>query len=235
VNKTIQIAGIERPITLTRRKGSRSIRISIKSDGSIRVNVPYGVPEFVARKFVSNKAEWIKQHSRQEVQIGHGMRIGKNHQLQIVQGNNSRSRTVVSDTEILIVLRSGSDIQSEESQKTIKSACEKALKQQAERLLPQRVQYLSDKFGIPYNSCKIQKLKSRWGACDRLNNLSFNSYLMQLDWILIDYVICHELAHTIHHHHQESFWHFVEKLYPKYRTARKILKTKRTEVTVGDF
>ncbi len=81
----------------------------------------------------------------------------------------------------------------------------------------------------------VKKLKSRWGACDNRNNLSFNTYLIQLEWELIDYVICHELAHTLHHHHQASFWELVEQLYPTYKNARKILKTKQTDIIPTNF
>jgi predicted metal-dependent hydrolase len=235
MQKTVQIDGLDAPVLLTRRKGSRSIRISVKSDGAVRVNVPFGVPEFVAKRFVQQKITWIQAHQKPTEQLNTRSRIGKHHTLYVRHGATTRNQTKVTQSEVIVTLKNGLDEQSDEAQKVIKKACEKALTAEAEQLLPLRVAEIAAKFGIAYAGCSIQKLKSRWGACDNRNNLSFNCYLMQLDWVLIDYVICHELAHTIHHHHQPTFWEFVEKLYPKYKTARKVLKTKRTDVVATYF
>jgi predicted metal-dependent hydrolase len=41
---------------------------------------------------------------------------------------------------------------------------------------------------------------------------------------IVDYVIIHELAHTVHHNHSKRFWGLVEKILPDYRDRRKHLK-----------
>ena len=233
MQKHISVDGLEHPIVLSRRKGTRSVRLSIKSDGTIRVTVPYGVPELLAKRYVSQKKDWIEKHCKPAVIISSDMHVGKNHRLIITQSGATRPSTRVSSTEIRVSLPRGMSVSGSEAQKAIRRACEKALAQEAERLLPQRLETLSKQHGITYASCTTKKLKSRWGACDNHNNLSFNIYLMQLDWSLIDYVICHELAHTIHHHHQESFWQLVEKLCPNYKILRNTLKTKPTDIQIA--
>lgn len=228
--KTIEIDGIDVPVVLSRRKGTRSLRIAIKSDGSVRLSVPYGVPELFAKRFLIQKQAWIRDHLKIQPVILDGAHIGKNHQLTVKRTTAARSHTKVTGTEIFVTLPLDVEVHHTDAQKTIRKACEKALLLEAEALLPQRLETLSKQFNVPYTSCSVKKLKSRWGACDSLNNISFNTYLVQLDWILIDYVICHELAHTVHHHHQESFWQLVGAMYPKYKTARKLLKTKPTDI-----
>lgn len=230
MQKTITIDGIETPIILARRKGAKSIRLSIKSDGTIRVAVPYGVPEFMAKKFVKDRAEWIAQHHNPQANLSAGMRIGKHHKI-VLQGTDStRASTKITSDEIIIHIPRPVNVASPETQKTIRVACEKALLSEAKQLLPQRVDVVSKKFGIPYKSISVKKMKSRWGMCDNLNNLTLNTYLIQLDWHLIDYVICHELAHTRHHHHQDTFWELVEQIYPDYKNARKALKSTATDI-----
>jgi hypothetical protein len=40
----------------------------------------------------------------------------------------------------------------------------------------------------------------------------------------IDYVVIHELAHTIHHNHPPQFWGLVGSILPDYAEKRKWLK-----------
>lgn len=235
MQKHVTIDGLDVPILFAKRKGTRSIRLSMKGDGTIRVSVPYGVPELLAKRFVLQKREWILEHLKPTIVLHDGQHIGKNHMLTIQTGSSTRAHTKVTDTAIRVTLPLGQTKESTESQKTIRKACEKALLAEAERLIPQRVEAISKQCGITYTTVTVKKLKSRWGACDNRNNLSFNTYLIQLEWELIDYVICHELAHTLHHHHQVSFWELVEKLYPTYKNARKLLKTKQTDIIPTNF
>ena len=229
MQKNIDIDGLDRPVLLARRKGSRNIRISIKNDGEVRLNVPYGVPEVTARKFLASKIDWIKKHQPQkQPPILDSAHIGKGHRLEVLFTDADRHTTKIATTTIRVTLPATVDATSQEAQTIIKKACDKALLAEASNLLPQRLSYLSEKHGIRYNACSVKKLKSRWGACDQKKNISLNIYLVQLEWDLIDYVICHELAHTIHHNHQSEFWELVEKIYPDHLQARKRLKTMST-------
>ncbi len=225
MQKIINLDGVNAPIIISRRKGTRSLRISLRSDGRIRVSVPYGVPEFAAKQFVKQKSDWINQHLKPEISMRNGDRVGKNHVLRIIRQDIERLRTRVTPNEILVYIPTETDSSDVEVQAKIIKAAEKALKKQAETLLPQRVEALARKHGIEYKDVTVKKLKSRWGACSSRKELSFNIFLMQLSWDLIDYVILHELAHTNHQHHQKSFWNEVENICPDYKTRRKELKS----------
>jgi predicted metal-dependent hydrolase len=41
---------------------------------------------------------------------------------------------------------------------------------------------------------------------------------------VIDYVIVHELCHTIHKNHSKDFWHLVEQIFPNYKVDKSWLK-----------
>lgn len=230
MKKTIEIDGLATPIILARRKGTRNVKISISSDGRIRLSVPYGIPEIAAKKFAASKVDWIKQHMKTRTVLHDGMRIGKSHTLFIESADISRPSSKITPIGIRVRLPRDMPLETSEAQDIVRKACEKALVQAATHLLPQRVRDLSLKHAIPYTSLTVKKLKSRWGACDTHNNLSLNCYLIQLDWSLIDYVICHELAHTIEHNHGEQFWEHVERMLPNYKELRRELKTKPTDI-----
>ncbi len=235
MQKLIEIAGLEHPVTLSRRKGTKNLRISIKNSNKVVLSVPYGIPESAAKLFVTSKIDWIQKNIEPARIISNGAHIGKSHRLVIEPSNANRHSTKVTSTEIVVRLPADIAADSPKGQAIIKKACDKALLQQATRLLPQRLEFVSKKTGVDYRTCTVKKLKSRWGACDSRKNISLNSYLIQLDWDLIDYVICHELAHTHHAHHQKEFWDFVATLCPDYKQLRKQLKTHPTDINPTNF
>ena len=92
-------------------------------------------------------------------------------------------------------LPKGLDFSNAAVQTAAAAAAQRALKKQAEQLLPGRLAELAQKHNCSYQEPAHQRLTSRWGGCDQKQRIVLNSYLMQLPWDLIDYVILHELAH----------------------------------------
>ena len=78
---------------------------------------------------------------------------------------------------------------------------------------------------IPYPNLKIRKMKTRWGVCNTKNhNITLNYELYRYNIECLDYVIVHELSHLLEPNHKKQFWNIVEKYYPNYKIARKILR-----------
>lgn len=63
-----------------------------------------------------------------------------------------------------------------------------------------------------------------WGTCDRFDNIRLNWRLLAIPVRLSDYVILHELVHTIHHNHSRDFWAELEKNIPDCKQLKKELK-----------
>ena len=80
------------------------------------------------------------------------------------------------------------------------------LRAQAKQFLPARVELLARKFGFRFNKITVKDIRSRWGSCSAASNLNFSIYLMNLPDDLVDYVILHELCHTVHRNHGARFW-----------------------------
>lgn len=90
---------------------------------------------------------------------------------------------------------------------------------EVERIVP----YFPD---IPKFSLKFRDMKTRWGVNNRSKNIiTLNTELLKKDIDLLDYVIIHELCHFYEANHSSRFWHHVEKYYPKYKEARKRLRS----------
>ncbi|MBP3482134.1 MAG: M48 family metallopeptidase [Alistipes sp.] len=80
-----------------------------------------------------------------------------------------------------------------------------AMRAAAKRTLPQRVEFFARKFGFRYGRVTIRAARSKWGSCTSENNISLSLFLMALPEHLRDYVIIHELCHTVHHNHSPKF------------------------------
>lgn len=92
-------------------------------------------------------------------------------------------------------------------------------------VLEERVKNIKIMFDdLPEFTLRIRKMKTRWGVCNFTKQIiTLNSELITKDISLIDYVIIHELCHFKHQNHSPLFWQEVEKYYPYYKKARKML------------
>lgn len=77
--------------------------------------------------------------------------------------------------------------------------------------LPPRVERIARMFGFSYGRITIRASRTKWGSCSFRNDLSLSLYLMALPERLRDYVIVHELCHTIHHDHSPRFHALVDR------------------------
>ena len=79
------------------------------------------------------------------------------------------------------------------------------LRREAKRVLPAMVERLAHEYGFKYGRVTIRATRSKWGCCTSQNNLSLSLFLMTLPTHLQEFVILHELCHTVHHNHSAEF------------------------------
>lgn len=83
---------------------------------------------------------------------------------------------------------------------------------EAKQQLPRRVAELAHLHGFSYQGVKIQSSHTRWGSCSSRCSINLSLYMMKLPEHLQDYVILHELCHTVHHDHSPAFWALMDKV-----------------------
>ena len=79
------------------------------------------------------------------------------------------------------------------------------LRREAKRILPAMVERLAQQYGFKYGRVTIRATRSKWGCCTSRNNLSLSLFLMTLPTHLQEFVVLHELCHTVHHNHSAEF------------------------------
>jgi len=206
-------------ITIYKRRGNRSLRLSVGPDGAVRVSMPHWLPYRAGEQFALSKRAWITRNQHHaSAALEHGQPIGKAHRLVFVSNNlTSQVHTRIVQNEVRIEHPEAVMPDTPKVQHAALKASIRALRKEAEALLPQRLATLSAQTGLSYRNVSVKQLKSRWGSCSSAKDITLNLFLMQLPWHLIDYVLLHELAHTKVMRHGEPFWRELEQhvLQPK--------------------
>jgi predicted metal-dependent hydrolase len=209
-------------VTIYKRRGAKNIRLSVNSDGKIRATMPTWLPYQAGLVFVQQKKAWLLSQSQRPT-LKNGDRIAKYHTLRIYSKVGiAKLQTRLTATEAAVYYPLGATSQA--IQEAAHSVSKRAAKAEGEQLLPKRLKDLAVKHGFSYKEVQIRHLKTRWGSCSSLHNITLNYYLMQLPWELIDYVLIHELSHTRELNHSAAFWQEVEGCLSDYKERRKQLK-----------
>ncbi|MFC2103403.1 M48 family metallopeptidase [Bacteroidota bacterium] len=216
------------------RKAKR-INIVVKSFHNIKVSVPARVSFASAKSFVTEKKNWINKH-RENLKNDQKYQLifdensnfkSKHHTLRIFQTSKEKINYRISSGEIIVCYPSRQKVSDESVQQIIRKGIEEALRVEAKDFIPARVLKLADLHNFSFNKIFIKKNKSRWGSCSQRNNLNFSLHLMMLPMEMIDYVILHELAHTVEHNHSKNFWILLDDIYGNAKVVDKKLKNYR--------
>jgi predicted metal-dependent hydrolase len=222
-------------VKLYKRKGAKTMRLSISHDNLVKLTMPKWTPFSAGIIFVKNNEKWIEKHRTNSSKVlTNNLRLGKAHILKFQEENGiNKISTRIIQNIILIRLPIGTDFNETIVQELATKACLRALKKEAESLLPKRLEELARKNDFVYKSIKIKRLKSRWGSCNNHKEITLNFYLMQLPWELIDYVILHELTHTKVLAHGPKFWEELEKYVPNAKIIKKEINNYKPVITTN--
>ena len=206
-------------IHILKNTRSRRIRLRVKPDGKVQVSIPAQGSEQKAMDFVKTKVDWIL---KQQQNIKAGLTIfgpdncfkTKFHELRVVRVDHQRVSGMVGKGIIQINIPSAKDHQRPEIQQFIRAAIVQVMRQEAKIYLPSRLRELAEKHQLTVENVYVKHVRSRWGSCSSVNNINLNLHLMRLPDRLIDYVILHELAHTVEKNHGPGFWKFLEQICP---------------------
>jgi len=104
------------------------------------------------------------------------------------------------------------DFNNEQTQQTLRSIITKVMKVEAKRVLPERLEMLASRHGFQYAGVTVRNTRTRWGSCSSTKRINLSCSLMLLPDHLIDYVLLHELCHTVELNHSERFWSLMNKI-----------------------
>jgi len=231
MNKIIKLEGIGE-IKMTRNNRIKRLAIAVRPFSGVRVNVPYNVSFDNAEKFIFEKRSWIKINLNKIQRIedhyptfdNNSEYATREHRLKIIPHNKNTIKLIVRDKYIYAFYPSYADVRDERVQKAIRRAVIATWRIEAKKYLLKRVEELASKYGFKFSKIFIKNAKTRWGSCSSANNINLNLQLMRLPEHLIDYIILHELAHTIHKNHGKAFWNLLNNISENAKALNKEIK-----------
>lgn len=213
--------------TLVRAK-RKSIAIYVK-DGVVTVKAPLKTDTKIIETFVHSKQVWIERKLREGTArraVYADVLAGKSFlylgmRLSVVP--SSRKTFALQDGKLSApqMYLENDTVQLNEN---ITQALKRFYRRLANSYLAERLQEVSEAVGLPYTRFCLTNARGKWGSCDSYNRIRLNWHLILLPKNLIDYVIMHELVHTVEHNHSQKFWQRVAQLYPSYKEAIVCLK-----------
>lgn len=152
------------------------------------------------------------------------MQIGKSHTLLVRHRDIPKPQIVKHGLQIIATLPEKNSLSQPAVAQAIREVVIEALRIEAKSYLPKRLLFLADKHEYTYKKVRFSHAGSRWGSCSSNGTISLNIALMKLPFELIDYVLIHELSHTVEMNHSDAFWRHVATADPLYKQHRRLLK-----------
>lgn len=227
-------------VTINKNRQSTRFKITVKPDGTIKVTIPWVASFQSGEKFLSEHLQWIaqtkeklskKQCAPKLIQPGHLFSTRNYHyHVSSMDVPRFKIRYVEKEKSVLFEYPINQLIESDELQNKLKLAIENVLRFDAKQYLPARIAELASSLGYTFQKVTIKNNKTNWGSCSNRKNINLNLHLMRLSDRLIDYIIVHELVHTIIPNHGPDFKATMQKHFQDSAEMEKELKKTRTGV-----
>lgn len=216
-------------ITIRRSAAASQIKIRVAPDGNLYASLPPYAPILLVRHLLNTSRKEIRSlidQAKPEYNYQNGMQIGKSHTLIIQESSSNQVSVQKHQLQIIVKIPKTHSLNDPVVSRKIRDEIIAALRIEAKSYLPRRLAYLAKQYNFQFSQTRFSHSSGRWGSCNSNGTISLNIALMKLPFELIDYVIIHELSHTVEMNHSSSFWKLVESADPKYKVHRKILRTK---------
>ena len=212
-------------IIVARNARARRIILRARPDG-IHITVPtYARQSDIEKAITECVPKLLQRRPTEEAVIDLTFRIESNNFIFYIEEHDSdifQLRYKGKET----VLLCPKDTEYQNRQEWMRKAVTTAVLRRAKELLPPRLKQLAQEKGFTYNRCIVKNIHTRWGSCSTKGNINLNMHLVQLPNELIDYVLLHELCHTVEMNHSERFWTLLDSVTApaKAKELRKKLK-----------
>lgn len=208
------------------RRSRRTIGLKISSSGLV-VHAPKRISQPLLEKALLEKADWIRRKLTQitanqptPLRWEDGVELhflGNPIRLKLSQDKANRKPEFEHG---VLHLRLTNIVDAE----FVASKVTQWYKKAALTDFARRLELFSTRLGVKLPKLYLSNAQSRWGSCNSKREIRINWRLLQAPPHILNYVICHELAHLKEMNHSARFWTVVESLHPEYKSTERALK-----------
>ncbi|MGN8490961.1 M48 family metallopeptidase [Helicobacter pylori] len=186
------------PITIQKSKKIKTLSLNITPSLEVILKMPNSCSQARASAFLKEQESWLKKTF---------LSMQEKHSLLRTNLEKYQNKILIFDE-----VKNANDYTLTELKKILKT------------YLEQQLPLIAQKMQTSYTGFNIRNNAKVLGSCSYHNRLSFALLLVCAKKEAIDYVIIHELAHTIHKNHSKNFWRCVQIFCPNYCALRDHLK-----------
>ena len=222
--RTLTLAGEPLGYTLVRRRGRRGVGLKVDSAG-LTVSAPLSIPLARVEKMVLESESWV---------LGK-LAVWRDRQVPVQRWEDGARLPYLGEVLTLRLLagrRAAAQREDAELRVTVPASSEDAIRKAAVAWyrrtalvhFAQRAFFFSRLAVLAPPRVMLSSANSRWGSCNSRREVRLAWRLVKARPALVDYVVCHELAHLRHMNHSREFWAEVGRLCPDYRGLREELE-----------
>lgn len=232
ITQTIEHHPLYGDIRITINSRARHIILRARS-GIIEATIPYQTNKEALYKIIEKHSNKLLEqcNSNKPVIINETYHIDtENFHFSLSPNPSNRFYLNYKEKSATLFYPEETNFENDDTQQWLRRVRVTALRHIAEIYLPQRLQELASKYNFQYNTIGLRNSHSRWGSCNSNRNINLSIYLQLLPDHLIDYVILHELCHTIEMNHSSIFWSLMDNVTNKRaKSLRKELRKYQTD------
>ena len=210
-----------------------TLAIHVHPDTTVAVEAPLESDFREIEKRVRKRAAWIVKQQRQfrrfSVEFPPRKYVsGETHRY---LGRQYRLRVFEDDVPVEVVRMDRGILTmfiNDKSPEHVKKVLEGWLRKRARTIFTERVEAWYprfERFDVQKPQVVIRNMRSRWGSCTAKGKITLNFKLIQVPKRLIDYVIVHELCHTVVHAHNAEFYALLSRIMPDWEERREKLNS----------
>ncbi len=204
----------------------RTVGLKITQQGLV-VHAPKRIVVHQLNQILQEKSAWIlnklalrEANTIEPVQWQQGehlLFLGQDIMLQVIE-TKGKSQVQLSADQLVVSIKEAT------SQTLVAKKAIQWFQQQAFEDFARRVEIFAIKLGVKPPPVALSNAQSRWGSCNSRGQVRLNWRLIQAPPQVINYVVCHELAHLKEMNHSARFYAVLTQLSPDHADAEKLLK-----------
>ncbi len=221
----IQLGDVVLDVT---KKAIKNLHLSVHPpNGKVRISAPLRMNNDTIRVFAISKLAWIKrqQHEMRQQERETPREYldreshyvwGKRYLLQVVEKDEPPG-VRRNHSALVLSVRPGST--RVRKQAVLEEWCREQLKAAALPLIAKWEPLL----GVTVRRLFVQRMKTRWGSCNRDGNIRLNTELAKKPRQCLEYIVVHEMVHLLEPTHNRRFVGLMDRFMPRWKHRRDVL------------